>query len=76
MSTSGECSFCIKSQLVARLTSCADNLRTVDIINLASRSYIALRESGDDYINKLIAKHQEVEFAATDTKNWNDREGY
>lgn len=68
----------LKSQLVARLTSSADNLRTEDMINLASRCYIALRELGDDYIsfssqvNKLIAQHQELEFAAKDLENWND----
>ncbi|KAK1368650.1 hypothetical protein POM88_034742 [Heracleum sosnowskyi] len=68
----------LKSQLVARLTSSAEDLRTKDMINLASRCYIALRELGDDYIsfstqvNKLIAQSQELEFAAKDLKNWND----
>lgn len=70
----------LKAQLVARLTSSADNLRTEDMINLASRCYIALRELGDDYIsfssqvNKLIAQHQELEFAAKDMENWSDRD--
>ncbi|KAL8107968.1 hypothetical protein AgCh_024396 [Apium graveolens] len=69
----------LKSQVVARLTSSADNLTTEDMINLASRCYIALRELGDDYIsfsgqvNKLIAQHQELEFAAKDLENWSDR---
>ncbi|KAL1834195.1 hypothetical protein ACET3Z_003846 [Daucus carota] len=68
----------LKSQLVARLTSSADNLKTEDMINLASRCYIALRELGDDYIsfssqvNKLITQHQEVESAAKDIENQND----
>lgn len=68
----------LKSQLVARLTSSANNLRTEDMIILANRCYNALRELGDDYrsfnreVNIFIAKQQELEFAAKDMENWND----
>lgn len=72
--------YILKPQLVARLTGSADNLRAEDMINLASRCYIALRELEDDYIsfssqvNKLIAQHQELGFASKDLEIWNDRD--
>ncbi|KAK1368646.1 hypothetical protein POM88_034738 [Heracleum sosnowskyi] len=68
----------LKSQLVARLTSSADNLKTEDMIDLANRCFRALRELGDDYrsfnkdVYKFISQQQELEFAAKDMENWND----
>ncbi|KAK1368385.1 hypothetical protein POM88_034477 [Heracleum sosnowskyi] len=68
----------LKSQLVARLTSSAANLKTEDMIDLANRCFRALRELGDDYrsfnkdVNKFISQQQELEFAAKDVENWND----
>ncbi|KAK1368389.1 hypothetical protein POM88_034481 [Heracleum sosnowskyi] len=68
----------LKSQLVARLTSSADNLKTEDMIDLANRCFRALRELGDDYrsfnkdVYKFISQQKELEFAAKDMENWND----
>lgn len=62
----------LKFQLVTRLTSSADNLKTEDMIDLANRCFRALRELGDDYrsfnkdIYKFISQQQELEFAAKD----------
>ncbi|XP_074335336.1 uncharacterized protein LOC141672597 isoform X1 [Apium graveolens] len=68
----------LKSQLVARLTSSADNLRTEDMIDLSNRCFRAIRELGDDYrsfnkdVFKFISQHQELEFAVKDVENWNE----
>lgn len=68
----------LKSQLVARLTSTADNLKTEDMIDLANRCFRALRELGDDYrsfnkdVYQFISQKQELEFAAKAMENWND----
>ncbi|KAK1368619.1 hypothetical protein POM88_034711 [Heracleum sosnowskyi] len=68
----------LKSQLVARLTSDADKLRTEDMINLADKCYNTLEGLGDDYtsfcteVNKLIAQHQELAFAAIKKENCNE----
>lgn len=72
--------FVLKSQLVARLTSSAEKLKTDDMTDLADRCYNALRELGDDYtsfrrdIHKLIAQNQKLEYAAKNKVNWNDRD--
>lgn len=48
------------------------------MIILANRCFNALIELEDDYtsfhseVEKLIAQHQEVEFAAKDKESWND----
>lgn len=68
----------LKSELVAQLTSSADNLKTKDMIDLANRCYRTLTELGDDYrsfdkeVYKLIAQRQELEFAAKDMENRDD----
>ncbi|KAK1368585.1 hypothetical protein POM88_034677 [Heracleum sosnowskyi] len=68
----------LKFKLVTRLKSSADSLRTKDMIILANRCFNALIELEDDYtsfhseVKKLIAQHQEVEFAAKDKESWND----
>ncbi|KAK1368651.1 hypothetical protein POM88_034743 [Heracleum sosnowskyi] len=70
----------LKSQLVARLTSSAEKLRTEDMNDLADRCYNALRELGEDYtsfrrdVYRLIAQHQKLEYAAKNKDNWNDRD--
>ncbi|XP_017224905.1 uncharacterized protein LOC108201105 [Daucus carota subsp. sativus] len=68
----------LKSQLVARLTSHTDKLRTEDMVSLADKCYKTLEGLGDDYtsfcteVNKLIAQHQELASAARKKDNWND----
>ncbi|KAL1834188.1 hypothetical protein ACET3Z_003839 [Daucus carota] len=70
----------LKSQLVARLTSSAEKLRTEDMNDLANRCYNTLRELGDDYtsfkrkVHKLIGQHQKLEYAAKNKDNWNDQD--
>ncbi|KAK1395700.1 hypothetical protein POM88_005563 [Heracleum sosnowskyi] len=65
----------LKSQLVTCLTSSADKLSPSDMINLANRSYNALKAFGDDYssfgkeVNRLIARRQMLEYAAKTKEN-------
>ncbi|KAK1368386.1 hypothetical protein POM88_034478 [Heracleum sosnowskyi] len=72
--------YVLKFQLVARLTSPAEKLRTEDMNDLADRCYNALRELGVDCtsfrreVYKLITQHQKVEYAAKNKENWNDRD--
>lgn len=69
----------LKSQLVACLKSSADKLSHSDMINLAKRSFTALRAFGDDFtsfsreVNKLIECRRELEYAAK-KKEKNDGE--
>lgn len=69
----------LKSELVGQLTS-SYNLKAKDMIDLANRCYGTLTVLGDDYrsfdreVYKLIAKRQELEFAAKDIENRDDRD--
>ncbi|KAK1367930.1 hypothetical protein POM88_034022 [Heracleum sosnowskyi] len=68
----------LKSQLVADLTSNADKLSSKEMITVAKKCYNKLQGLGIDYIpfssevNKMIAKHQEVEFFAERTQKWKE----
>ncbi|KAK1378728.1 hypothetical protein POM88_025472 [Heracleum sosnowskyi] len=68
----------LKSRLVAVLTSNADKLSTKEMITLSKKCYNTLQGLGIDClsfsteVNKMIAKHQEVEFFSERKEKWKE----